>query len=552
MKQSFIKGATIASLGVIITKALGVLYAIPFSSMIGEGGASLYFYGYNVYIVFINISVAGIPFGISKLVSQYSSLNKYKSIDRAFEVSKKLMILISIITFILMFTFADFYAAYVVKDLSPKELSELSYTIKDIVWAIRSVSFALLFVPMLAFSRGFLQGFQEMATTAKSQIIEQIARIVFLLGGVYLCLYVFDLGVINAVYAALFAAFFGAIFGFIVVNKRAKKQKEFVKSNYDLDKHKVDSYKVVLKKIFLYSIPFILLSLMLQTYNQVNTMTIKNILSEIGYSGKESESIFNAITGWGPKLNRLVFSFTVGFNTALIPTISSDFARGDLELVKMKTEKSFQLILLLVFYLSVFCSVFSAEIFPFFFDTNVLGPMIFKISVFTTLFHSFMYVTSVILQASNHAYISILTMFVGVLVKVILNKPMVLLLNAAGIEASYGFVFSTIIGFFVTIILNIILINKFLDLNLKVLGQRLMKLLLIVAVTFGLTIALKYIIPYSPSSKFEIIIYCGLFGAFSLSIYLYLGFYSKLIQRALGEEIIEKAKQKFKNKLRLN
>lgn len=58
-------------------------------------------------------------------------------------------------------------------------------TIEHVVYVIRMVSLALLVVPILALIRGFFQGHQMMGPTAVSQVVEQIARIVFLLTATY-------------------------------------------------------------------------------------------------------------------------------------------------------------------------------------------------------------------------------------------------------------------------------------------------------------------------------------------------------------------------------
>ena len=65
-KDSFLKGTLVASIAIIITKILGVLYVIPFYKIIGEEGGVLYSYAYNIYNLFLNISTAGIPIATSK------------------------------------------------------------------------------------------------------------------------------------------------------------------------------------------------------------------------------------------------------------------------------------------------------------------------------------------------------------------------------------------------------------------------------------------------------------------------------------------------------
>ena len=87
-KNTFIKGALITTFGVIFTKIIGILYVIPFHSLIGEKGGALYGYAYTIYSIFVSLASAGIPLAISKLVSEYQALGYYNIKKRAFLLSK--------------------------------------------------------------------------------------------------------------------------------------------------------------------------------------------------------------------------------------------------------------------------------------------------------------------------------------------------------------------------------------------------------------------------------------------------------------------------------
>ena len=43
-KSSFMHGAVIATIAIVISKILGIIYVIPFYSLIGEKGGALYGY----------------------------------------------------------------------------------------------------------------------------------------------------------------------------------------------------------------------------------------------------------------------------------------------------------------------------------------------------------------------------------------------------------------------------------------------------------------------------------------------------------------------------
>ncbi len=47
-KNTFMQGAFIATLGIVISKILGMIYVIPFYAIIGEAGGALYGYAYNI------------------------------------------------------------------------------------------------------------------------------------------------------------------------------------------------------------------------------------------------------------------------------------------------------------------------------------------------------------------------------------------------------------------------------------------------------------------------------------------------------------------------
>lgn len=71
--------------------------------------------------------------------------------------------------------------------------------------------------------RGFFQGYDKMQPTAVSQLVEQIVRIVVLLGGSFLVVVVFNGKPQTAISFAVFAAFIGAIGGLIVLYYYWKK-----------------------------------------------------------------------------------------------------------------------------------------------------------------------------------------------------------------------------------------------------------------------------------------------------------------------------------------
>ena len=178
-KDSFVKGATIATICMFIAKFLGIIYVIPFYSIIGEQGGALYGYAYSIYSIFLSISTAGIPTAVSKVVSEYDALGNEEAKHSVYKVAIKVLGIISIVAFLVLMIFAPQIGKLIIGEATGGN------SISDISLAIRAISLAVLVVPFLSVLRGYLQGEKFITPTSVSEIIEQVLRIAILLLGSY-------------------------------------------------------------------------------------------------------------------------------------------------------------------------------------------------------------------------------------------------------------------------------------------------------------------------------------------------------------------------------
>ena len=170
-KSSFIEGTVIATIAIIITKILGMLYVIPFYAMVGVQGSALYAYAYNIYVIFLDISSAGLPVAMSKIIKEYNTLGMLDAKVRAYKLGKRVVNFVSVAAFICLFLFAGNIASLILGDLQGGN------TINDVAFVIRCVSFAILVIPFLSISKGYLQGHNIINVSSISQVIEQVVRI---------------------------------------------------------------------------------------------------------------------------------------------------------------------------------------------------------------------------------------------------------------------------------------------------------------------------------------------------------------------------------------
>ena len=116
-KNNFLEGAMIATIGIIMCKIIGVLYVIPFYKIIGNQGGTLYSYAYSIYSVFLTLSSTGIPLAISKMVSEYNTLEYYNTKERVYKIGRIIIVGIGFVSFLVLITCAPMISSLILGDM---------------------------------------------------------------------------------------------------------------------------------------------------------------------------------------------------------------------------------------------------------------------------------------------------------------------------------------------------------------------------------------------------------------------------------------------------
>ena len=56
-----------------------MIYVIPFNSLVGATGGTLFAYAYTPYNIFISLSTVGVPLAVSKFVAKYNAVGDYET-----------------------------------------------------------------------------------------------------------------------------------------------------------------------------------------------------------------------------------------------------------------------------------------------------------------------------------------------------------------------------------------------------------------------------------------------------------------------------------------
>lgn len=538
-KNSFVEGTIIATVAIVLVKILGMLYIVPFYATVGSQGSALYGYAYNIYNIFLEISAAGLPIAMSKIINEYNTLGLNEAKVRAFKIGKRLITYISLFCFVILFVFSREIGTLILGNLSGGN------TIEDVSFVIRCVSFAVLIIPFLSISKGYLQGHKYIGPTSVSLIIEQLVRILIIIIGSYLALKVFDLGLTNAVGIAVFGAFIGGAVAYIYILRKMRKNKEKLGLIKYEKKDNVTS-KEILKKIISYAMPFIIINIAITFYSLINLVLILRTLNYLNaYPAPEIEFITNAITTLGSKLNMIVGAIATGLTVSLIPNIVSSFVKKDFVDVNHKINKAFQIILIISIPMTIALSIMAKPVWTAFYGVSTLGPIIFCVSIFTALFANLYMVSNSTLQGLNKFKAVYISTLVGFFANAILDVPLMLLMNKLGIYPFYGAILSTVIGYSLSVFIALKFLKKEHGISIKETYRILPKILVPTIFMALVLIGLKYLMPYNETSRLSSVIFILINTVVGLIVYLFIAHKMGLINSIFGRKLIAKIVRKI-------
>ena len=541
-KNSFIEGTIFASLSFLIIKFLGAIYVIPFYAIVGELGGALYSYAYTVYSLIINICTIGIPHAISKIISEYNTLEMYEAKERTFKIGNKIMVILSTILFLLMFIFAK-QAAYIFIG----DIDSTGNSIEDVVLVIRSISFCLLIVPYLAIKRGYLQGQKFITVSTTGEVIEQVVRVAFILVGSYLAINVFNAKTSIGVAIAVFGAFIAGLAAYIYLDVKIRKNKKEFNMPSKNQKDKV-SNKTILKKIVSFSIPLMIVSITTDLYNMTDLSLIIRGLGYLGYSGKVAETIGSVMATWASKICLIVNAITFGLTINIIPHMSSSYVKKDYKAINNQFIKSIAMVIVIGLPMSIGISLLANEVYYIFYGTSEYGGIILRLLPYSIMLGNINMVVNTTLQSLDKFKTIYISSFTGLLTNALLDIPLMILCDKIGIYPYYGAIISTMIGTSISLTISLRKLKKDMNFEYKELLNIIKKALLPLASMIVVVLILEHFIGPLFTTRITSIITCIICAVVGATIYGIISYKNNLLYNSLGEEYVDQILRKIKIK----
>ena len=537
-KSTFVKGAFITTLVIILSKILGIIYVIPFHAMIGEKGGALYGYAYTIYAVFMSLATAGIPLAISKVVSEYQTLGYYQTKKRVFYLGKKFSLILGLVCFLVVLLFAPYLAKFVLGDVV------VGNTLEDVTFVIRIIGTAILIVPVLSVYRGYFEGHRFMSPPSISQVLEQIVRVLIIIIGCFLALNVFHASLTISVSIALMGATVGALFSYLYLFYKKKKHASKFNEKIRPVNEPLVTDKVIIKKIFMYAIPFILIDIFKAIYNYVDMVTVvKGLVHYASFEALDAEYIYSIMSTWGAKFNMMVLAISTGIIVSLIPSLTESLVKKDNVDVQNKIHQAFSMLLFFTIPLTMGISFLSKSIWNLFYGNSIYGANVLSYFIFVGFFIGFFTSMIIILQTLKDNKSVLISLVVGVLFKVLLNMNLMKAFYQMGLPPYYGFITASIIGYFISSIICIIVLNRKYGILFEDMVRDFIDIMIATIIMVFCLFIIKYIIPIYSTSRIINLFIVLFYGVIGMVIYFSYGKVSGLTKRVLGRDFYRTLKR---------
>ena len=533
-KSSFVKGALITTLGIVIAKILGILYVIPFHAIIGDEGGALYGYAYTIYTLFVSLASAGIPLAISKLVSEYQTMGYYRAKKRVFLIGRKIAILAGFISFIIILITAPLLAKAVLGNVVGGS------TIKDVTFVIRIIGTAILIVPTLSIYRGYFEGHRLFSPPSISQVIEQILRVLVIVVGSYIAIKVLKIDLTSSVGIALAGATVGASVAYVyLVNKRIKNRQVFNEKIRVVNEPKI-SDKVIFKKVLYYAIPFIMIDVFKALYNYVDMFTVvKGLVNYANFKAIDAETIYSMLSTWANKFNMILLAISTGVVVSLIPNLTESIVKKDHSQIEKKINQALGILLYLTVPMALGISFLAKPIWLLFYGESTYGSSVLSYYIFVGFFIGLFTSLIIMIQTLKDKRIVLISLVTGVLIKIILNNYLIRAFYNINMPAYYGAITASIIGYLVSSIICLYVLKNKYKINFEEIINNFINIMCSAFLMIIVLFLLKLFIPITSTNRIMNLVIILVYAVIGALVYFVYGHFSKLTNKVFGRDIFK-------------
>ena len=413
-KESFMSSVLILMISQVLIKILGLIYKLYLTNREGFGdkGNAIYSSGFQIYALFLTISSIGIPGALAKLVSEKIAIGDTKGAHRIFKIAFLTLGLIGFLSSTILFLGAGY-------------ISNTLLQIPEAELTLVALSPSIFFVSISCVIKGYFTGRENLKVTANSHTLEQFFKTV--LSVIIVEMVALTTGTDTTIMAAgaNLATTLATVLCFLYLYKYySKMRKEIAFELKRTTKNKRTRIIKTIKQILSVSIPMSMTAILGTINKNIDSMTVvrglKSFLSE-----EQAKIQYGILSGKVDTLVTLPMSLNMAFATALVPSISSSKAIGDIETIRKRVSFSMLISMLIGMPCMIIMILFAKQILELLFPNATSGAFIYQISCLGIIFIVLEQTISGALHGLGKMLTPAIALGIGVIIKFILNMYLI-------------------------------------------------------------------------------------------------------------------------------
>lgn len=429
-----LRGSMWMTIGSLASRFLGAIYIIPWVAMIGNvyfnQANSLYAQGYQIYGVALMVATAGLPNVVARLVAEYSAKKEFGTVKQVLKQSLLLGGAMGAAAALFLYLFAGL----------------LAQGDPNVVLVIRSLAAAVLVIPILAMLRGFLQGYEMMAPSAISQFVEQVVRVIYMLGMTYWIMVATNGSWVDATVQSTFAAFWGALAGIAVLIFSMIRRRDFFnrQAEQSIQVEDVDTRQLMIR-MARQSVPVILGGSAIALVQLIDQYTFFNIMKTFTSFGATAvQDMYAQFAFNSNKLVMLTISLAVGLAETALPLLARARETRDFDIISDRITYAMKLLSFVMVPAALGMAVIAQPLYLLFYNTNDVhnGTLVLQYASITSIVLGLYMVVLAMYQGLGRLRETVQLLGVIIVAKLILQVPLTLAFAGMGPLMSTAIAFS--------------------------------------------------------------------------------------------------------------
>lgn len=458
MGRSFL----ILSISGILVKLLSALYMPFLVAIIGMKGYGIYSSSYNIFIFIFALTSLGAQPAITKVVREFSVVGNHNDALRTMKIARKYLGIAGIIITVIFFILSDFIVN--ITNINPNTVLSLKFLTPTIA-----------LTTILAAYRGYIQGIEDMKTLAISTVLEQFTNVIISLVFAFVLISVsLEWGSAGGTVGTSIGALVAIIFIMYIYEKN--DYEDIAIKNNTVESR--TSKKKIVKKLIAYGLPITLVGGMQNAGGLIDTINVQQRLKfAAGFTEDYATELFGILTSYNTLLY-VPLTIITALSTAIFTKIIESYVQKNIKELKRQISYSFRITYMIAIPATFGLSILSREIYILLFGDSK-GYQLLMYGSIVLIFMSITTIQNTILQGINKLYLVLITAFIGISIKFIINF---ILVGIPSINI-LGAIIGSFVSFLVPAIINHKKLQKIFKIRIPIIRQAVPSLLSSISMT---------------------------------------------------------------------